>query len=218
MKVALVTASSNGLGAAIARQLVVDMRVVINYFSSPERAHAVLADLGSIANSNSTGPAVDNSPKPADGSKTVPRVHAIQADLGKRHDIQRMVSETIAVMGRIDLVVSNGGWTKIRDFDNLDDNVEDEDGDTCFNINVKSHLHLLHAVRDHLDVTEGSFTTIASVAGVKPSGSSLVGCHIGSAPYIFVPFLAHTIANTDHRDMFLSAVSVLSLSSSSGFV
>lgn len=43
----------------------------------------------------------------------------------------------------------------------------------CFLYNVKSHLWLLHAAKDELEKSEGAFITTASVAGIKPSGSSL---------------------------------------------
>lgn len=39
--------------------------------------------------------------------------------------------------------------------------------------NVKSHLWLMHAAKAHLEETEGAFISTASIAGVKPSGSSL---------------------------------------------
>jgi len=77
-------------------------------------------------------------------------------------------------MGRLDVVFSNGGWTALRDFQNLDDNVNEEDWDRCFNMNVKSHLWLMHASKKWLEESEGCFITTASLAGVRPSGSSLV--------------------------------------------
>ena len=42
-------------------------------------------------------------------------------------------------------------------------------------MNVKSHLWLLYAAKPHLEASEdgGSFITVASLAGVRPSGSSL---------------------------------------------
>lgn len=42
-----------------------------------------------------------------------------------------------------------------------------------FLYNVKSHLWLMHAAKAHLEASEGAFVTTASVAGIKPSGSSL---------------------------------------------
>ena len=174
MKVALVTASSAGLGAAIAKHLVADMRVVINYFSTPDRADLVLAEMANIVGSRDAAATGNATALDTDDLKSNPHFHAVRADVGQRSGIQHLVAETLAVMGRLDLVVSNCGWTNIRTFADLDDNVEEDDWDRCFNINVKSHLYLLHAARDHLEATAGSFTTIASVAGVKPSGSSLV--------------------------------------------
>lgn len=52
--------------------------------------------------------------------------------------------------------------------------MEESDWDTCFNFNVKSHLFLFHAAKPHLEKSEGSFTSVASVAGVTSSGSSIV--------------------------------------------
>ncbi|KAK1988714.1 hypothetical protein LZ30DRAFT_776612 [Colletotrichum cereale] len=55
----------------------------------------------------------------------------------------------------------------------LDGNLDEDDWDRCFNINVKSHLFLMHAARPYLAEAEGAFITTASLAGVKVSGSSL---------------------------------------------
>lgn len=77
-------------------------------------------------------------------------------------------------MGRLDVVVSNHGWTRLTDFANLEEGVVEEDWDKCFVYNVKSHLWLMHAAKKHLEESEGAFITTASVAGMKPSGSSLV--------------------------------------------
>lgn len=161
-KVVLITASSAGLGAAIAKSLINTHRVVINYNSSPQRANSVLRELGQCGGFDS------------EHQGNIPRAIAIQADVSQPTEIRRLVSEAAARMGRLDAVVSNAGWTCIRDFSDLDDNLEEDDWDRCFAVNVKSHLFLLKAAREHLDKTEGSFVTIASVAGVKPSGSSLV--------------------------------------------
>lgn len=54
------------------------------------------------------------------------------------------------------------------------DNAFEEDWDKAFNINVKSHMWLMHAAKKHLDATEGAFITTASTAGMSHSGSSLV--------------------------------------------
>lgn len=84
-----------------------------------------------------------------------------------------MVSETISTMGRLDVVVSNAGWTRITNFFNIDEQLEESDWDKCFLYNVKAHLWLAYAAKDALKESQGSFITTASIAGVKPSGSSL---------------------------------------------
>lgn len=87
--------------------------------------------------------------------------------------MNNLVEETVKTMGRLDVVVSNAGWTRITDFMNMDEQVLEDDWDKCFLYNVKSHLWLAYAAKPHLEKTEGAFITTASVAGVKPSGSSL---------------------------------------------
>ena len=160
-KVALVTASSAGVGAAIAKALAPHFRVVVNYFSRPEKAAEVLRECEAAASSQT--------------SSSQRRFHSIQADVAKRSEVQRLVEETVQEMGRLDVVVSNAGWTRVVDFFNLEENVSEEDWDRCFNMNVKAHLWLLHAAKPHLEANEdgGSFVTVASLAGVRPSGSSL---------------------------------------------
>lgn len=157
--VALITGGTAGLGAGTARLLAKDgMRVAVNYHSDSARAASLVRELH------------DLSPLPRDEANFL----SFRADLGVRADLVKLVDEVVGAMGRLDAVFSNGGWTKIRDMTDLDDNVNEEDWDRCFNMNVKSHLFLMHAAKEHLDKTEGVFITTASLAGVKVSGSSLV--------------------------------------------
>jgi NAD(P)-dependent dehydrogenase (short-subunit alcohol dehydrogenase family) len=167
-KVALVTASSAGLGAATVKALAPHFRVVVNYHSRLEKAEQVIKEASSIP--------------PAHNVKfddSQPRFHAIKADCSKRSEIERLVSETVSKMGRLDVVVSNAGWTRLTNFFDLEQQVVEDDWDRCFNVNVKSHLWLLYAAKPHLEKTAdeggvgGAFVTIASLAGVRPSGSSL---------------------------------------------
>lgn len=159
--VALVTASSAGLGAATAKSLAsTGVQVVVNYFSSPEKAESLISELQALDPFSAT-------------SSQNKRFIAIQADVSQRTEITRLVDESIAHFGRLDLVVSNHGWTRIRNFTDLDENVEEDDWDKCWNMNVKSHLWLFHASKKWLEESRGSFVTTASLAGVKPGGSSI---------------------------------------------
>lgn len=168
-KVALVTAASAGLGAAIVRSLAPHYRVVVNYHSRKEKAESVIAAAAAL-------PAQYTLPPSSSGSEAPPpRFHAIRADASSRDELRRLVRETVDTMGRLDVVVSNNGWTRVTDFMDLDDQVREEDWDRCFDVNVKAHLWLLYAAKEHLEKSEGggAFVTVASLAGVKPSGSSL---------------------------------------------
>ncbi|KAH8905160.1 NAD(P)-binding protein [Coniochaeta sp. PMI_546] len=159
--VALITAGTAGLGATTARLFAKNgIRVVVNYASNAERAQTLVKELQSISTV-------------ASGDTSRVDYHAVQADLSKRGDIRRLVEESVATMGQLDIVFSNGGWTRMRNINDLDDNVDEEDWDLCFNMNVKSHLWLMHAAKKYLDETEGAFITTASLAGVKFSGSSM---------------------------------------------
>lgn len=179
--VVLVTASSAGLGAATARAFAArGVNVVVNYLNSRDKAEKLLQEL----------PTLDPRPPPLlppEGSSASmkPRFFAIRADLSKKSEIINLVAVTLSHMGRLDAVVSNQGWTRMRDFFNLDENVDENDWDKCFNMNVKSHLFLFHAAREHLDKARGAFVSVASLAGVRPSGSSVVCC---SLPYPRIVF------------------------------
>ncbi|KAI9147324.1 histidinol dehydrogenase [Paramyrothecium foliicola] len=101
------------------------------------------------------------------------------ADASSKSGIQFLVERAAAEFGgRIDIVISNVGWTCLRDFSSLEDNVNEEDWDRCFTANVKSHLWLFHASKKYLEESNqreaGSAVPINSVApGSGTNGSSI---------------------------------------------
>ena len=106
-KVALVTAGSTGLGAAIVAELAASqIRVVINYSSNATRASELIKTL---TESNLE-------PTKSDVVKSQPKFLAIKAGLSKRSDVIHLVDETVAAMVQLDVVVSNGGWTRCSNF------------------------------------------------------------------------------------------------------
>ncbi|HEY5704667.1 MAG TPA: SDR family NAD(P)-dependent oxidoreductase [Terrimicrobiaceae bacterium] len=87
-KVAIVTGASKGIGAGIAKRLAADgASVVVNYASSREGADRVVAEI-------ETG-----------GGRAL----AIQANLAKKSDIERLFDETTKAFGRVDILVNNAG-------------------------------------------------------------------------------------------------------------
>lgn len=165
--VALVTASSAGLGAAVAKAFARQgARVVINYCNNREKADALVEELYALY----------STPGAAHATHSTGKVQyvAIQADLNIRSDINGLIEQTVQLMGRLDILISNHGWTTFTNFMNIDENINEPDWDRCFNINIKSHLFLFHAAKEHLEASEGSFITISSISGIKPGGSCLV--------------------------------------------
>ncbi|KAJ5505526.1 Short-chain dehydrogenase/reductase SDR [Penicillium expansum] len=145
-RVALVTGASRGVGAAVARTLAAqgNTRIVINYHNNATAADQLITELTELRNQSSDG-TVGNQ---------CPWFTAIQADIASRAEMTRLVQQTVDRMGRLDVVVSNTG---------ID----------VFDVNVKSHFRLFRACQPYLESSEGVFIATASVAGVKPSGSSL---------------------------------------------
>src|SRR5262249_32659473 len=87
-KVAVVTGASKGIGADVAKHLAAEgAAVVVNYASSKEAADRVVADIV------------------RSGGKAV----AVQADVAKKRDIDRLVGETKKAFGRLDVLVNNAG-------------------------------------------------------------------------------------------------------------
>ncbi|HZP61493.1 MAG TPA: SDR family NAD(P)-dependent oxidoreductase, partial [Opitutaceae bacterium] len=87
-KVAVVTGASKGIGASIARHLAREgAAVVVNYASSKTAADKVVAEIVSA------------------GGRAV----AVQADVAKKPDIQRLFAETKKNFGRVDVLVNNAG-------------------------------------------------------------------------------------------------------------
>src|SRR5882672_4725935 len=97
-KVAIVTGASKGIGAAIARHLADEgAAVVVNYASSKDGADRVVAEIA------------------RKGGKAV----AVQANVAKQADIQRLFSETKKAFGNADILVNNAGIYEFAPLENV---------------------------------------------------------------------------------------------------
>jgi 3-oxoacyl-[acyl-carrier protein] reductase len=140
-KVAVVTGTSKGIGAGIARHLADEgAAVVVNYGSSKAGADRVVAEI--------TGK----------GGKAV----AVQADISKPEDIRRLFAQTRKAFGAVDILVNNAG---IYEFGALDE-VTLEHFHKQFNLNV---LGLLLATKEAVRYFRdgGSVINISSVAATS---------------------------------------------------
>ena len=97
-KVAIVTGASKGIGAAIAKQLADDgAAVVVNYAASKESAERVVTEIVSK------------------GGKAV----AIQADVSKQDQIERLFSEAAKAFDGLDILVNNAGIYEFAPIENI---------------------------------------------------------------------------------------------------
>ena len=141
-KVAVITGASKGIGAAIAKALATEgAAVAVNYSSSKSGADKVVAEI--------TGA----------GGKAV----AVQADMSKRADIERLFAETKKTFRRLDILVNNAG---IYEFAPLE-NVTEEHFEKHFNLNVRGLLLASQAAAKLFDSAGGSIINISSVASIR---------------------------------------------------
>jgi 3-oxoacyl-[acyl-carrier protein] reductase len=141
-KVAVVTGASKGIGAAIARDLAAEgAAVVVNYSSSKEGAERVVADIKGMGG----------------------RALAVQADVSRPADIQRLFAETKKAFGRLDVLVNNAG---IYEFAPLEQ-VTPEHFHKQFDLNVLGLLLTTQEALKHLGAG-GSIINISSVVATAP--------------------------------------------------
>jgi 3-oxoacyl-[acyl-carrier protein] reductase len=114
-KVALVTGSSKGIGAGIARRLAADgAAVIVNYCSSAADAQAVVSAIEAAGG----------------------QARAVQADLAQPADIAPLIDAAIAHFGRLDILVNNAGIYQVDSLDTL----SAASFDAHFKLNVRGLL------------------------------------------------------------------------------
>jgi 3-oxoacyl-[acyl-carrier protein] reductase len=155
-KVAVVTGASKGIGASIAKQLAADgASVVVNYSSSKSGADKVVGEITK------------------DGGKAV----AIQADVAKKADVERLFAETKKAFGRLDILVNNAG---VYDFLPLEQ-ITEEHFHKQFNLNVLGLLLATQEAAKQFGPDGGSIINISSIASTDaPPGTSVYSATKGA--------------------------------------
>ncbi len=139
-KVAIVTASSRGIGRSIALRLGRDgSAVAVNYVASPEKAEAVVKEI--IAN----------------GGRSI----AIQGSVANKADVTRLFDETERQLGAIDIVVNVAGVSVFKPHIEL----TDDDFDKVFSVNARGAMYMLQAAANR--VKDGGRIVQFSTGGTK---------------------------------------------------
>ena len=152
-KVAIITGSSSGVGAATARQLAaLGCHVVINY------------------NSNSAG----GDTVASDCEKVGVEALVFKANVANDGDCRAMANAAIEKWGRIDVLVNNAGTTKFVDHNNLE-GLDADDFQNIYAVNVIGAYQMTRAVADQMKRQEGggAVVNVASIAGVAGVGSCI---------------------------------------------
>lgn len=148
-KVAVVTGASKGIGASIALHLAAEgASVVVNYATSRPGADKVVAEIA------------------RQGGKAV----AVQADVSKLADVQRLFAETKKAFDRVDILVNNAG---IYEFAPLEE-INAEHFHKMFNLNVLGLLLTSQEAVKHMGQAGGSIVNISSVVAVISPATTTV--------------------------------------------
>lgn len=141
-KIALITGSSRGIGAAIAKDLAANgASVVINYHSNEEAANAVVTEIT------------------AAGGRAV----AKQADVSDFDQASALIKTIKKEFGRLDILVNNAGTTR----DNVIMLMKEADWDLVIDTNLKSAWNCSRAAaRIMMRQRAGRIINITSVAGI----------------------------------------------------
>jgi 3-oxoacyl-[acyl-carrier protein] reductase len=148
-KVAVVTGASKGIGASIAKAFAAEgAAVVVNYASSKEGADRVVAEIA------------------AKGGNAI----AVQGDVSKAADVDRIFAETKKKFGTFDVLVNNAG---VYEFSPLGE-ITEEKFHRLFNTNVLGLLLATQAAAKLFGPDGGSVINIGSaVSRITPPGSSV---------------------------------------------
>ncbi len=139
-KVVVITGASSGIGATLAEILAGRGDAVVLVARRADKLAEVAERCGSEA-------------------------LVVQADVTKRVDVRRAVSEAIARFGRIDAWVNNAG----RGISRMPTQLTEEDVDEMMDVNVKSVLYGMQEVLPHFrERGDGQVVNVSSLLGRVP--------------------------------------------------
>ena len=148
-KVAVVTGASKGIGAAVAKSLAAaGAAVVVNYSSSREGADRVVS-------------AIEQQ-----GGKAL----AVQGDVSKAGDVERLFAETKKAFGALDILVNNAGVFQFAPLEAF----TEEEFHREFNTNVLGTLLATREATRYFGPEGGSVINVTSVVSVGAIPNSVV--------------------------------------------
>jgi NAD(P)-dependent dehydrogenase (short-subunit alcohol dehydrogenase family) len=152
-RVALVTGGGTGIGRAVCLRLAKAgaKAVVVNYSRSDKDARATVAELIVI------------------GSDAM----AHQADVSNEEEVKAMIAAVKDRYGRLDVLINNAGTTRFIAHPDLDA-LTDDVWDGVLKVNLKGTFYCCREAAPELRKKRGAIVNIASIAGHRATGSSIV--------------------------------------------
>lgn len=145
-KVVLITGSSGGLGAQMARQFARQGAAVVVTGRNECRVHEVAAECNELS---------------PNGTKAL----QVVADVTNDDDCKRLVDMTIENLGKIDVLVNNAG---AGSFSNLDSPDLLKNLDHMYRLDIRSVVLMTQLVAPHLEKTKGAVVSTSSICSLKP--------------------------------------------------
>ena len=172
-KVALITGSATGVGAATSIKLARDgWNVVINYSKSQAEAKRTASECGAFGND----------------------VIICKANVADDDQCKNMVHEVIDRWGRIDALVNNAGTTKFCSYDDLD-GLSKDDFLNLYAVNVVSAYQMSRATKPYLKKSkDGVIVNTSSISAISGVGSSMAYAASKGALSTLTLSLAHALA------------------------
>jgi NAD(P)-dependent dehydrogenase (short-subunit alcohol dehydrogenase family) len=96
----------------------------------------------------------------------------IVADVTRESDIERIVSETVAAFGGIDILVNAAGIIANGNIENT----TLRDWDYMFNVNVRGPFYLIQRAMPYLIERKGNVVNVSSVTGIRAFPNVLAYC------------------------------------------
>ena len=146
-RVAIVTGSSSGIGAATALEFSRrGWSVVVNYSKSADAAKQVAAQCGDAI--------------------------VVQADVGRDEECRQLAQAALDKWGRIDALVNNAGTTKFVPHTKLEE-LSDDDFLRIFRVNVVAAFQMTRACAAALKAASDAVVNVSSLAALLGTGSSI---------------------------------------------
>ena len=146
-RVAIVTGSASGIGAATAVELSKrGWQVVVNYSKSEAEAKKVAAKCQDAI--------------------------LVQADVGEDAQCRKLAQAALDKWGRIDALVNNAGTTKFVKHADLE-GLQADDFQRIFRLNVVGPFQMVRACAAALKANKGAVVNVSSVASLLGTGSSI---------------------------------------------